>query len=124
MTDAAQIFIESHLDDIDANSWSKVFDDIYDDLDVNTSNSVVESLKEALGIGFIEDYQHEAFWKRFEDIIESYTPQTISMRLILNRYVGNYYGMLTPEARTLLIENPELTWEYKEGEYWLETYAG
>lgn len=122
MTDAAQLFIESHLDDIDADNWANIFDDIYDDLDINSSNEVVESLKEALGADLIEEYQHEAFWKRFEDIIASYIPQTINIRVILNRYAGNYYGMLFPEARNLLLENPDLNWEFKKGDYWIETY--
>ena len=122
MTDAAQLFIESHLDDIDTDNWPKFFDDLYAYLDIDTSVEVVEALIEALDPNDwekIDQARYSAFWKTFEEILSEIKTDKINLNSILFRY-ENYYGMSQADARNVLFEEPDLNWIFEKGNYYLE----
>ena len=123
MTDAAQLFIESHLDDIDTENWLKFFEDIYAYLDIDTSIEVFEALIEALDPDTcekIDQARHSLFWKTFEEILSEINTEKINMNSILFRY-ENYYGMSFSDARNVFLEEDGLNWTFMKGNYYLET---
>ena len=123
MTDAAQLFIESHLDDIDTDNWLKVFEDVYAYLDIDTSIEVFEALIEALDPDTcekIDQARHSLFWKTFEEILAEIKADKINLNSILLRY-ENYYGMSQADARNVLFEEDGLNWTFMKGNYYLET---
>ena len=109
-------FINTYIDDIDDGEWAAIFDSIYEELDVDDSEECVNMLLETFDRDEIESELMTKFWEKFDEITELSRFKDIEINSILREY-NNYYGLSFSDARSLLIENPDIDWDTSTGGY-------
>ena len=116
MNDNIIDFINSYIDDIDDEEWGAIFDSIYEELDVDDAEECVNMLLETFDRDEIESELMSKFWEKFDEITELSRFKDIEVNKILEKY-NNYYGLSFSDARSLLIENPDIDWDTSTGGY-------
>ena len=113
---AVNDFINAYIDDIDDGEWGAIFDAIYEELDVDDAEECVNMLLETFDRDEIESELMTKFWEKFDEITELSRFKDIEINNILKKY-NNYYGLSFSDARSLLIENPDIDWDTSTGGY-------